>query len=729
MGFFSELKRRNVARMAALYAVTAWLIMQVAEVVIGLALLPDWLGRVVLAVLAAGFPLALVLAWFYQVTPEGLKRETDVDRSVPATQAGGRRMDFVVIAVLAAAVAFFAFDKWWLGRDLEPSIAVLPFVNMSGDPGQEHLSDGISEELLHRLAQISELHVAARTSSFYFKGKNVAIPQIASELGVKAVLEGSIRKAGDKIRVTVQLINASDGYHIWSQTFDRELDDIFAIQDEISARVVSALRVTLLGGEQRRVNRRPTDSIVAYDAYLLGRQMMARRTSSSLREAEDHFTEAITLDPEFALAYVGLADTYSLLGSYGGMDRQTVLVGAEPALRKALMLDDQLGEAYSSMGGVRLLQGDFEGSQVAYRRAIELSPNYAPAYLGYGMLMKRGFGRVDAALELHQTALGLDPMSTPINMAVVEDYHELGRFEEVRERCRRVIQIDPDYPRAYTIMADLYWEVFGRLDEAVGWLYKAIELDPGNPDHARWLGMVYLDLGAFEAGQRWMRHAMDMAPNQYASMWGAIYLARYLGDHARAVASAETMRELAPDDRLSLLVLRDQDYREGDVSAALERYRQAKPDLLADEVPLVDGTNFGWAIEIASVLIRSGQHDHAETLLQGALSAIRTRPRLGFSGYGISDVEIHALLGDRDMALNLLATAVAEGWRSGWRVQIQSNDSLFTLHGDPRYQSIVADIEDDMEGQLARVEALRGEGLFPSPGDVGGHRSLPGAGR
>jgi TolB-like protein/Tfp pilus assembly protein PilF len=715
MGIFSELKRRNVPRMAALYAVTAWLIMQVAEVVIGLALLPEWLGRVVLGVLAAGFPLAMALAWFYEITPEGLKRDTDLDRAEAVTHASGRRMDFVVIAVLAAAVGFFAFDKWWLVQDTEPSIAVLPFVNMSGDPAQEHLSDGISEELLHRLAQISELHVAARTSSFYFKGKDVAIPQIASELGVRAVLEGSIRKAGDKIRVTVQLINASDGYHIWSQTFDRQLDDIFAIQDEISSRVVSALRVSLLGGEQRRIKRWPTDSIEAYDAYLLGRQMMARRTSSSLRDAEAHFAEAIRLDPDFALAHVGLADTYALLGSYGGLDRQTVLAGAEPALERALALDDQLGEAYSSMGAVRLLQGDFSGSREAYQRAIELSPNYAPAYLGYGMLMKRGFGRVPEALELHQTALGLDPMSTPINMAVVEDYHELGRFEEVRERCQRVIEIDPDYPRAYTIMADLYWEVFGKLDEAVVWLYKAIELDPGNPDHARWLGMVYLDLGDFGAGERWMRHAMEMAPNQLSSLWAAIYLARYLGDQEQAVASAEAMLRLAPDNWLSLVVLRDADYRDGDVSAALERYREARPELLQHEAPVIDATNFGWAIEIANVLIRSGRRDRAEILLQGALSAIRTRPRLGFSGYGISDVEIHALMGDRDTALDLLATAMAEGWRSGWRIGIERNDNLVSLRGDPRYQSILANIETDMEAQLKKVNAFREEGLFPSP--------------
>ena len=213
---------------------------------------------------------------------------------------------------------------------------------------------------------------------------------------------------------------------------------------------------------------------------------------------------------------------------------------------------------------------------------------------------------------------------------------------------------------------------------------------------------------------------MEMAPNQYSSLWAAIYLARYIGDHRQAVESAEAMLRLAPDNWLTLLVLRDADYRDGNVSAALGRYSEVKPDLLGNEAPVIDATNFGWAIEIANVLIRSGQRDHAEILLQEALSAIQARPRLGFSGYGISDVEIHALMGDRDMALDLFARAVADGWRSGWRVQIESNENLVTLHGDPRFQAIVADIETEMESQLARVGALREAGTLPVPGGFEG---------
>jgi len=285
MGLVSELRRRNVFRMAVLYAVAAWLIMQVADVLIDLAKLPGGIGTSTLILLAVGFPIALIFSWFYEITPEGISLEKDISPGESITHVTGRRLDFIVISLLCAAVILFAYDKWWMSEPPEKSIAVLPFVNMSGDLAKEYISDGMSEELLHRLAQVSELHVAARTSAFHFKNRNIAVADIAAQLGVRSVLEGSVRQAGNTIRVTAQLINASNGFHIWSKTYDRELGDIFAIQDEIATEVVDALKVTLLGGEQARLNRRPTDDLAAYDAYLHGRQMMARRTSAALQEA------------------------------------------------------------------------------------------------------------------------------------------------------------------------------------------------------------------------------------------------------------------------------------------------------------------------------------------------------------------------------------------------------------------------------------------------------------
>jgi len=714
MGLISEFRRRNVLRMAVLYAVAAWLIMQVAGVLIDLAKLPDWIGTTILWLLAVGFPIALIFSWFYELTPEGLSLEKDVDRSESITHVTGRRLDFIVISLLCAAVILFAYDKWWFGEPPEKSIAVLPFTNMSNDPEQEYFSDGISEELLHRLAQVSELHVAARTSAFHFKNKNVAVADIAAQLGVRSVLVGSVRKSGNTVRVTAQLINALGGFQVWSMTYEREFGDIFVIQDEIATQVVDALKVTLLGREHARLNRHPTANLAAYDAYLLGRQKMVRRTSAAIEEAVGHFSEAIRLDSQYGLAYVGLADAYSLLETYGALDNREVLAKAGPAVERALELDDQLGEAYASLGAVRYRQRDFSGAEQAYKRALELNPNYAPAYHGYGLLLRWGFSRKEEALELHQTALGLDPLSMPINMAVVEDYHELGRFEDALAGCQRIIEIDPDYPRAYTIMADLYWEVFAQLDEGVRWLHKAVELDPGNPDHARWLGMIYLDLGDLVAGQYWMREAMRLAPTQIDSKRATVHLALYTGGPEEIMSAAKELLAVSPNDWQALFVQRNVAYQAGRADAALRRYRAAKPDLVDSEDPDVNDTNWRWAINVASILVEVGERERADNLLNKALLAIGSTPRLGYGGFGISDVEIYALLGDKEKALNTFVTAVEAGWRFSWWINTEINDNLASLHDDPRYWATVASIQSEMAEQLAQTHEWAANGDLAS---------------
>jgi TolB-like protein/Tfp pilus assembly protein PilF len=714
MGLVSELKRRNVFRMAVLYVVAAWAVMQAAEVLIGLANLPDWAGPTLLIILAVGFPIALIFSWIFEITPEGLALEKEVPAGQSITHVTSRRMDFVIIAILSAGLLLFAYDKWWIGPPPEKSIAVLPFVNMSGDASQEYFSDGISEELLHRLAQVSDLHVAARTSSFHFKNKNIAVADIAAQLGVRSVLEGSVRQAGNTIRITAQLINAENGFHIWSKTYDRTLDDIFVIQDEIATQVVDELKVALLVGEQARLNRHPTTDLAAYDAYLLGRQKMARRTSNALQEAVGHFSEAISLDSQYALAYVGLADAYVLLGRYGALDSRDVLANAEIATERALELDDQLGEAYASLGTVRYLQRDYHSAKGAFEQALDLNPSYAPAYDGYGLLMKWGLARTEEALELHRKALELDPLSIPIHMAVVEDYHELGRFEEVLAGCKRIIEIDPDYPRAYTIMADLYWEVFAQLHEGVRWLHKAVELDPGNPDHARWLGMIYLDLGDLAAGEFWMTEAMRLAPTQVDSMWAAVHLARYMDDPEKLVAAATELLEVSPNHLRALIVLRDADQAAGRPIAALQRFREVQPDLVDGRDPDVNATNLYWAIETANILGKVGDRNRADDLLNNSLVAIGSTPRLGYGGFGISDVEIYALLGDRQKALDKLAAAVEEGWRISWWINTERNNNLTLLHDDARYHAIIADLQSQMAEQLAQVREWEANGEFVS---------------
>ena len=507
MGLLSELRRRNVSRAAIAYVIIAWIILQVGVTLAPALRLEEWVNTALAFFLILGFPIALFLAWVYDLTPEGIKLEKHVDRSLSITHISGRKLDYFIIAGLVLALSLLAFDKWVL------------------DPSRD-------ARLLRAMED--------------------AVTEQPAESDATEIVDNSIAVLAEP-------------------------------------------------------NRHPTDNLVAYDAYLLGRQKMARRKSNALQEAVGHFSEAIRLDPEYALAYVGLADAYALLGHYGALDDQAVVAQAGPAVERALELNDRLGEAYASLGAVRFRQQDYAGAERAYKTALRLSPNYAPAYHGYGRLLNWGFGRTQEGLALNQTALGLDPLSTPINMAVVEGYHELGRFEDALALCQRIIEIDPDYPRGYTIMADLYWEVFARLDEGIRWLHRAVELDPGNPDHARWLGMVYLDLGDLMAGEYWMREAMRLAPTQHDSMWAAVHLVRYTSSSEEIITAARELLELLPNNLLSLKLLRDADYRAGRGDAALQRFRAAEPDLVDGEDPEVDATNWGFAIEIANILTTLGE--------------------------------------------------------------------------------------------------------------------------
>ena len=469
MSLISELKRRNVLRMAALYLVAAWLIMQVAGVLIDLGNLPAWIGPTVLGLLAIGFPISLLFSWFYEITPEGISLERDVDRAESITHLTGRRLDFIVISLLCAAVILFAYDKWWSGGPLPRSIAVLPFQNMSADPEQEYFSDGISEEILNLLGQVPDLRVISRTSAFSFRNQNLEIPEIARRLNVSHVLEGSVRRSGERLRITAQLIQAESGFHLWSDSFDRDLDDVFVVQGEIASAISDALKVTLaLGdgaGDAVKSGAGPTDSSEAHIAYLRGRYLLNRRTTDSIQQARDQFEIAVEIDPDYALAYSGLADSYMLLVAYGVLERDEARPKQRAAAYKALELDDKSAEVHASIGTL-LSQGDWDwqGSIDALRRATEINPNYGQALQWYANLLAMvGDPR---HLEVIARAHAVDPVSLRINVDYgLAHYYNMNYGDAIRQ-LERTIELDPDFPATYGALGLVYAEV-GRFEEAI----------------------------------------------------------------------------------------------------------------------------------------------------------------------------------------------------------------------------------------------------------------------
>jgi TolB-like protein/Tfp pilus assembly protein PilF len=447
VSLLEELKRRNVWRMAALYAVVAWLIMQVADVVIGLASLPEWLGQAALGVLAIGFPIALAFAWFYEITPEGLRLEKDVERSASITHVTGRRMNLIVIAVLSAAVMVFAIDKWWLRRgpgDFAPpsnSIAVLAFANMSGEPGKEYLSDGLSEDLLNLLARIPELRVISRTSAFSYKGKDLRLSEIARELNVAHILEGSVRQIGERLRVTAQLIEAASDTHLWSQTYDGDISDVFAIQDEIATRVVDELKVELLGGA-------PTVRTVdpeSYTLFLQARHLGRQGNREALARARALYERALEIDPDQPAAWVGLASVAINQANNSLLPVDEGYAVARAAARQALAIDPSSPGAHAQLGSIAVHHdGDLAAAAAHYEKAIALAPNDA-YILRSAASFALAIGRVDLAIRLEDRAMPLDPVDPVAHNNLGDSYLSVGRYDEAIASLRTALTFSPQY--------------------------------------------------------------------------------------------------------------------------------------------------------------------------------------------------------------------------------------------------------------------------------------------
>jgi len=489
MSLLSELKRRNVIRVALLYAVASWLIMQVADVGVSLLGLPGWTGRLVFLLLLIGFPLVMVFSWAYEITPEGVKREKDVPRDQSITDETARKLNTAVIVLLVVSLATLGLDRLIPERAAAPvpsagvatgesapatatapeqSIAVLPFVNMSADVDNEYFSDGLSEELLNLLARIPELQVAARTSAFSFKGSDAGIPEIAAKLNVAHVLEGSVRKSGDDIRVTAQLIKASDGYHLWSETWDRRLVDVFAIQDEIAAAVVDALKVRLLG---ELPHARETD-VEAYELYLQARAAHDLFTQAGFEEAVQLLTRALAIDPKYAEAWVELGRVRTNQVGQNFVSGSEAFPAARAAAERALQIDPTLARALSNLGWIAMYSDwDFAEAARLIEKALRLEPGNASVLNAYAVL-HGAFGRRDAMIGYYKEALVTDPVAMSVlgNLAGAYLTTDTGQTRSLVERIREVqpdsmsVRILTGFAEQFDGNAEVALEMFNELD-------------------------------------------------------------------------------------------------------------------------------------------------------------------------------------------------------------------------------------------------------------------------
>jgi TolB-like protein/Tfp pilus assembly protein PilF len=677
---FQELRRRKVFRVAVAYVIIAWLVLQVVDVLLPMLELPNSIGKVVLILLAIGLPIALLLAWVFELTPAGIQKETDSAATEPVST----------------------------GNRNSRSIAVLPLENLSRDTANEPFTIGVHDDLITQISKISSIKTISRTSVMQYRETTKTVPQIAAELGVATILEGGIQKAGDRVHVNVQLIDAASDHHLWSDTYDRQLtaQNIFSIQEEIATAVAKALHATLSPQQKDRLAIVPTKNMAALEAYFVGRQNMATRTVLTLQKAVTHFERAIELDPEFALAYVGLSDAVVLQNVYGNLPEDEMLSTVEPLLNKALKLDGHLGEAYASLGGLKYHTHAYDEAEGLYKKALELNPNYATTYGWYGTLLMDGLDRVLEAFKMHSRAAELDPLSCTfnINLGIVHDV--LGDFDAALRQYHRVAELDPAYAIVYPHIGFVYWEAHGDLVEAFPWFVKAIEQSPASPNYPSYLGLLYLDLGDEIHAEQWIEKALELGSTTYRPNVARALFALRRGD-AAAIRKFAT-RALAGRPNIwwgwaAHAQLRNDDLRAGRTHEARARYERAYPKLSNGIDLKVNRTNFRVAIDYAMVLDKCGEDKRANELLDRCMTFIRTIPRMGQEGYWISDAAIHSLRGDIKSALAAMREAIDHGWCAFWWYYFTYDPNFDAVRDDPEFQAMAKELSSKMADQLDRL--------------------------
>jgi TolB-like protein len=548
--FFRELKRRNVYKVAVAYAIVGWLLVQIATQVFPFLEIPTWVVRLVIVLVAAGFPIAVVIAWAFELTPEGIKRTEDVDLAASARQPRKHAWIFIVIVGAALSVGLFFIGRYTARNSGGPSstelpaksIAVLPFDNLSRDPDNAFFAEGVQDEILTRLAKVADLKVIARTSTQRFKSAPENLPDIAKQLGVANILEGSVQKVNDQVRVNVQLVNALTNAHLWAEIYDRKLTDIFAVESDIAKTIADTLQAKLTGSEKQLMASQSTTDTAAYELYHKGRSLWERRSGDNIPKAIAFYEQAIARDPNYAQAYAGLAKSYILLPFYAGADRRNFSQKAKDAALKALRLDPNLAEAHVALGKILFFSEiDLAGAMREYKRGIELQPNDATAHHWFGNDTLAALGRFEESIAEGKRAVELDPLSPVINADLGATFYYASRYDESARQLRKTLEIDPTFFYAHFnlgIVLQVTGDLSGAIAEyekakqlsdvpLVATLYAAAKAQAGDKDAALrmlsdldkisqqrevvgyWRALLYLSLNNKEEALRWLEQGFE----------------------------------------------------------------------------------------------------------------------------------------------------------------------------------------------------------------------------
>jgi TolB-like protein/Flp pilus assembly protein TadD len=718
--FFSatlaELNRRKVLRTVGAYAVAVFVLLQLMDAAVEPLRLPEWLPTIVVIVVILGFPLVFFLAWHLDIRPDGVHR-TESAGLLSATQRA-LLFGFMLLATVGLGAVFYTYYSGVFDGDASPvaqeqraftasqnSIAVLPFADLSENSDQAHFADGISEEILNLLAQVSGLDVAARTSSFAFRDRDADIREIGRLLNVSTVLEGSVRTSGDRIRLTAQLINVEDGYHIWSKFYDRELTDIFAIQDEVADSIATALVDSFEGLTARPQSR--ADSVAAQQAYRTGRLHWWRRTPTELQRAIEMFAKALEHDARFAPAYAAMADTWLLLSMYGNITRMKAIEKAQTMIDKALEIDPESAEAFAALGLARWQIGQLDAAESAFRQSMELDENYIPAQLWLaGVLGEQGrYPEENLVLE---KAMQRDPLNELLMVNYTGNLSIRGDWESGKRLMQDLLDLRPDSTILLRFMAKM--ELYnGNL--VAGWKLanRAYQLQPDNPEDIATLAKTWVMLGDVGEAERLLLAGLEKS-EQNQALLGTYWMMLLV---SRRFEEAEAMvRELMAQygDDMPEPLRRNFQFQLGMI-AVIQRDFSKAHDLLVPAIGEEDA--LAWSgddimvVTLASLASEQlGYDEEASELLAEADRKIKRARLNGVDDPGIYYNEAMLLLmqDDNETALAKLQQAYDRGFREAWVLDVDGR--LDPLRDQPEFLIFQDRIRDDVNRALAEIRAL-----------------------
>jgi len=562
--FFAELKRRNVYKVAVAYIVAGWALSQGVAQVLPVFDVPNWAIRVIVLLIIIGLPVALVLAWAFEITPQGIKRTETADAMLHAGQQKKHAWIYVVVAGGLVSIGLFFLGRY-TGENVitqqsggtaelsSKSIAVLPFESLSEDKSNAYFAEGVQDEILTRLAKVADLKVISHTSTQHFNSAPENLPRIAKQLGVANVLEGSVQKVADQVRVNVQLINALTNAHLWAETYDRKLTDIFAVESDIARSIADTLQAKLTGSEKTAISQKPTTSSEAYELYLKGRFFWNKRTGPDLITACNYFQQAIAADPQYATAYAGLAESYLLIPEFDAGFPQEYFPKAKAAAQRAIALDESSAQAHAALGLLLCFSdANFIEAEKEFRRAISLNPNYATAHHWFGNALLVALGRFDEAIGETRRALELDPLSLIINADVGTTLTNARRYDQAIAQFQRTLALDNKFAYAYWNLGQAFY-FKGDRAAAVAEYEKARSLD-NDPVVLGLLGRAYADAGDNGKALDMIRQLETRAQKQFVRGYLIAIIRVGLGEKNKAIDDLE--REYINHDNIDTTWIR-----------------------------------------------------------------------------------------------------------------------------------------------------------------------------